>query len=182
MTDAEMLALCVFQEARGEPDDGVAAVARVVLNRTGLRYASDGTIAGTVLRPSQFSWVNYEMVDGHYARVATTSGEVDARVVALLAQGMGQPQAWARCVRIAAAVQAGTYQGSSYAKLTADTVLYYAPAACRAPVWATPLAFVTQIGGQRFFRDISHGSREPVPALATQVAASAAATERALDA
>ena len=39
MTDEEILTLCAFEEANLEPDQGVAAVARVVLNRTKLKLS-----------------------------------------------------------------------------------------------------------------------------------------------
>ena len=35
---ATLLALCVWEEARGEPQDGRVAVAEVILNRTRRRY------------------------------------------------------------------------------------------------------------------------------------------------
>lgn len=47
--------LTVWQEARGESFEGKLAVAEVILNRMKRLYASDGTVAGTVLRPMQFS-------------------------------------------------------------------------------------------------------------------------------
>ena len=50
--------LTVWQEARGEPYEGKMAVAEVILRRTQQKYSSDGTIAGTCLRPYQFSGWN----------------------------------------------------------------------------------------------------------------------------
>jgi N-acetylmuramoyl-L-alanine amidase len=50
--------LTIFQEAEGEPFAGKLAVAEVIRNRTAARYASDGTIASTCLRPFQFSGWN----------------------------------------------------------------------------------------------------------------------------
>ena len=55
MSDGDLLTLCVLQEAGNQVPDGMAAVARVVLNRTRRKYASDGTIAGTILGHDQFS-------------------------------------------------------------------------------------------------------------------------------
>lgn len=48
----------VVQEALSEPYDGKLGVAEVVRNRMTRRYSSDGTVAGTVLRASQFSGWN----------------------------------------------------------------------------------------------------------------------------
>lgn len=146
----ELLALCVFQEARGEIDDGKAAVARVVLNRTKLKYASDGSIEGTVLHPAAFSWTEFDMVDGKYVKVAHTPDAQAERVRACLAQAVKSP-AWATCKNIADRVLAGTYDTPTYRLLTDATVLYYAPAACRAPAWASTDNLVAVIGHQWFF-------------------------------
>lgn len=45
----------IFQEARGESYAGKCAVGEVIRNRMERNYSSDGTVAGTVLRPWQFS-------------------------------------------------------------------------------------------------------------------------------
>jgi spore germination cell wall hydrolase CwlJ-like protein len=50
--------LTIWQESRGEDDAGKLAVAEVIWNRMRTRYSSDGTVAGTVLRPWQFSGMN----------------------------------------------------------------------------------------------------------------------------
>lgn len=151
MDDATLLALCAFEEANLEPDDGVAAVARVVLNRTARRYQSPGTIAGTIFWPDAFSWTQWEMEAGRYTRVAWTDAETQARALGLLVVAQHYAGAWARALRITAAVQAGTYAGADYAHLTDDTVLYLNPALARAP-WATPAKLVCAIGRQDFYR------------------------------
>src|SRR5690349_17588094 len=52
----DALAVCtIWQEARGESYLGKIAVGEVIRNRMGRLYSSDGTVAGTVLRPWQFS-------------------------------------------------------------------------------------------------------------------------------
>lgn len=48
----------ILGEAASEPYEGKLAVARVIRERMRLHYASDGTIAGTVLAPLQFSMWN----------------------------------------------------------------------------------------------------------------------------
>lgn len=48
----------IWAEARSEPLEGKIGVAEVTLNRMKLGYFSDGTVAGTVFRPWQFSWAN----------------------------------------------------------------------------------------------------------------------------
>jgi spore germination cell wall hydrolase CwlJ-like protein len=47
--------LTVWAEARGEPYEGKRAVAEVIQRRAAQHWFSDGTVAGAVLRPSQFS-------------------------------------------------------------------------------------------------------------------------------
>jgi len=60
MTYEEGLAVAtLWQEARGSSSEGKMCVAHVIRNRMAKQYTSDGTIAGTVLHPWQFSgWMN----------------------------------------------------------------------------------------------------------------------------
>lgn len=53
-----LAAATIIGEAAAEPYAGQIAVARVIRNRMRLKYQSDGTVAGTVLRPFQFSMWN----------------------------------------------------------------------------------------------------------------------------
>ena len=48
----------LWQEARGCQTDAQLAVAHVIRNRMARKYSSDGTVAGTVLAPWQFSGWN----------------------------------------------------------------------------------------------------------------------------
>ena len=151
MDDVSLLTLCAFQEAAGEPDDGVAAVARVVLNRMARHYVSDGTVAGTVLAPDQFSWTAWEMVDGRYERVCRSAEAVQARAAALLVRAQALVRQWTRVGRIVGEVQGRAYAGADYDRLTDDTVLYLNPRLSHA-VWATPAKRVCDIGRHSFFR------------------------------
>lgn len=56
--DDKWAALTIWQEARGESQDGKIAVGEVICNRMAARHFSDGTAAGTVLAPYQFSGWN----------------------------------------------------------------------------------------------------------------------------
>ena len=47
--------ITIWQEAQGEPYNGKVAVGEVIRNRMLRAYSSDGTVAGTVARPWQFS-------------------------------------------------------------------------------------------------------------------------------
>ena len=54
------VSLCVYHEARGEPEEGQIAVAQVVLNRAEQRGIS---VKEVILQPHQFSWVDDGNVD-----------------------------------------------------------------------------------------------------------------------
>jgi len=53
-TPEELAALTIYLEARGESFAGKMAVAAVIRNRMKLKYHSDGTVKGTVLKRKQF--------------------------------------------------------------------------------------------------------------------------------
>lgn len=53
--DDTIAIITIFQEAEGESYAGKLAVAEVIFRRTYMRYASDGTVVDTCLRPYQFS-------------------------------------------------------------------------------------------------------------------------------
>ena len=55
VSDTALAVLTIWQEARGEPWEGKVAVAEVIRNRMKEKYSSDGTVAGTVAKPWQFS-------------------------------------------------------------------------------------------------------------------------------
>lgn len=153
MNDADLIALCAFQEANLEPEDGLAAVVRVLINRMRLRFQSDGTIAGTVFHGdgTAFSWAAFEMADGCYRRVASGPAEIEVRAAELLAKAQGFHDAWARAQRIAGQVGAGLYAGADFTRVTGDTVLYLNPAIADA-AWASSDKFVCRIGRHSFFR------------------------------
>ena len=178
MTEFDELCLCAFQEAAGEPDDGVAAVVQVVLNRTRLQYASDGTIAGTIECHAQFSWTEYAMENGVYTRVARTPADEGARIRQLLTTSQNYPTAWARVQYITGAVQAGSYIGSAFANITTDTVLYLNPKISERQAWQIPQNFVCTIGHHDFYRDPPRSG--PVAAAADATDFAQAATKAAL--
>lgn len=154
LDDVTWLALVIFDEAKGEIDDGKAAVGRVVLNRTKKHYSSDGTIQGTILSPNQFSGFYFDMVGGVYTRVCHTLEEAAVRATHKLAEAQTHTATWVSCKNIAAVLLHGHYQGGAeFNHLTDDTVLYYNPAAVsHTPDWATPSHFVVKIGHHQFYR------------------------------
>lgn len=58
ISDTALACITIWQEARGEPYEGKLAVAEVIRNRMKEKYASDGTVEGTVLKRLQFSGWN----------------------------------------------------------------------------------------------------------------------------
>src|SRR5574337_170238 len=58
VSDDALAIVTIYQEAAGEPYAGKLAVAEVIRARMRRCYASDGTVAGTVLRAWQFSGWN----------------------------------------------------------------------------------------------------------------------------
>ncbi len=58
ISDEALAIATIWQEARGESFQGKIAVGEVILNRIKLGVFSDGTVAGTVLAPLQFSGWN----------------------------------------------------------------------------------------------------------------------------
>jgi hypothetical protein len=121
--------LCIFAEARGEPYEGQIAVGNVIRNRCAKKYASDGTVVGTVTKASQFSWMNTD--DGQRTRVLRASREDPAWKTA--------SKAWFE---------------SEHVRLVDDAVLYYADSIVP-PYWskANGVTLVKRIGRHLFFAE-----------------------------
>lgn len=161
MTEQELAYLNAYEEAAGEPDEGVAAITRIVKNRMAHKFESDGTITGTVLAKDQFSWAwfAFEKVSGHfggepipkYVRIANTL--VDAQAVADKLRASVVPAIWARVGRITSAALDGDYDGPLYDKLRDDAVSYLNPKILTTlPKWAIPEKLIVSIGRHDFYR------------------------------
>jgi hypothetical protein len=163
MRDADLEALNVYEEAGGEPDEGKAAVARVVRNRMKARFMSDGTVAGTVLARDQFSWAWFGFVtkmSGHanpnkhlqeYVRLCRTREEAEARADQLYSDAV--PRYLANCFWIASQVAANTYHGPLYDRLGDAAISYLNPRILtRLPKWATADKLIVSIGHHDFYR------------------------------
>ena len=139
MTDDELMATCIADEAAGQPYEGKVAVGRVIRNRMALGYASDGTVAGTILRRFQFSGFWFAMQAGRYVEIAFDPAAAAAQAQTLYNEFSTQP-IWADCQRAVAdsAPGSGFAGGPRFRQLTGRTVLYFNPAICAAPAWATP--------------------------------------------
>lgn len=153
MDELHWLALVIWDEAQGETYLGQAAVGRVVMNRARRKYASDGTIRGTVLWHFQFSGFWFAMEHGHYTQIEKDEAGAQAHGMQLFAQAQNTG-AWKSCLQIAEQLMAGKFVSSdpSWPAL-ADAVLYYAPAVCKAPAWATDDRKLATIGHHVFYSD-----------------------------
>jgi len=123
--------LTVVGEALSEPYDGKLAVAEVIRNRMRRRYASDGTVIGTVLRPKQFS-----MWDFHQTRTLAAKSNNDHAAV------RSCETAW----------QEATVGGTDIAK---GAVLYLRHDVDPKPAWTTApsVKLVGRIGAHLFYTD-----------------------------
>lgn len=125
--DEVWAALTIWQESRGEPQDGRIAVGEVIRERMRRHYSSDGTVPGTVLRPHQFSgWNTNDPNRIVCAKLDDTNDEYD------------------RCL--------AAWRASGYTTLVKGAVLYYNPAIIATPpTWAIPDKRVAIIGRHHFF-------------------------------
>lgn len=127
--EPEQLAVAtIIQEAANEPYKGKLAVARVIRNRMRLKYASDGTVAGTVLRDRQFSGWNNKPDKN---RIQSVQYEISEKHV------QDSLQAW--------------LMSEQPAKGFDKVVLYHADYV--KPAWAPKVKYVRTIGRHLFYED-----------------------------
>ena len=155
MDAREVLAVCIVDEAANQAHAGRVAVGIVVMNRTRLKFQSDGSVLGTVLRKDQVSGFWFSMVAGKYTRVARTYPEALARLAEKYRRYSAQPALWADCLAAADQAQAiagiGFKPGESYQGVTSRTVNYVNLAIVKRPAWATPDKLDAKIGDHSFF-------------------------------
>ena len=153
MTDADLYALCIWTEARGQPYEGQVAVARVIANRMAKGYFSDGTVSGTVLRYDQFSAFYFAMVNGRYTRIASDAAGAPAVAEELLTEALAD-HTWASCEQAVIDGQIGSNfaWGPQGRKINANpmTLLYCNPAISQ-PDWAIPAKEVAVIYDHTFY-------------------------------
>lgn len=118
----------IFQEAQGEVYLGKVAVAEVIRERMRRNYSSDGTVAGTVLRPWQFSGFNTD--DPNRVRSFNID---DSNPIVI------------ECIR--------AWNESRSTNYSKQAVLYCNLAIIKRPAWAIEAKKVAVIGAHSFFKD-----------------------------
>jgi spore germination cell wall hydrolase CwlJ-like protein len=123
----------IFMEAEGESFDGKVAVAEVIWKRTQQKFFSDGTVAGTCLKPYQFSGWNTKSPNRLRACQIDDESQSVKDCIA----------AWDEAIN-----------GSNHTK---DAVFYLNPAVLTVagqplPTWADPDRYVCTIGHHDFYR------------------------------
>lgn len=128
VNDDALAVITIWQEARNQTEAGKLAVAEVIRNRMAKRYWSDGTVAGTVLRPYQFSGWNTE----------------DPNRIPSFRLEDGDP--------IVASCRAAWELAKAGSRTVGDAVLYLNPAAVvRIPDWVSRSKLVARVGAHSFY-------------------------------
>lgn len=131
LTDTELLARCIWGEARGEDLRGKVAVACVVLNRVANGIGWDGTdIKSVILNPHQFSCFN--PADPNFQRIRAPQMSGDQ---------------WRECLYVARAALDGLC-----VDLTRGATHYYADWLPIPPKWAAEMRLTVRIGRHLFYR------------------------------
>jgi spore germination cell wall hydrolase CwlJ-like protein len=131
--DWKWAVITIMQEAQGEPYSTKLAVAEVILRRTKAGYFSDGSVAGTVLWPLQFSgWNAHDDTPKYRERVECAKIMEDDPVV------MECIKAW--------------HEAENGSNLTKGAYLYYNPAISN-PAWAKKCIETAVIDKHRYMRE-----------------------------
>ncbi len=123
-SEDDLAALTIYLEARGESFAGKLAVAAVIRNRMKMKYQSDGTVKGTVLKYRQFEPWNSQRP--HQVLVNLNNRRMQESILA-----------WQL-------VQDGR-------EVVDGAVLFYNPRIARTPRWARVGHKVATIGGHDFY-------------------------------
>lgn len=120
--------MTIWQEARGESHEGRVAIGEVIRNRMKQRVHSDGTVAGTVLAPYQFS--GYNTKDPN--RIPSFLLDDDSPC----------------CCDCRTA-----WDESETTNLTKGATFYYNPRVVGTPAWAVPAKHVATVGHHEFYAE-----------------------------
>jgi spore germination cell wall hydrolase CwlJ-like protein len=82
LTDAQIMGLCIWAEARSEGMEGRIAVGSVILNRVDHRKWDGETVHEVIMKPWQFSWLNslppQTYTDAQYDRCVEIARDFEA--------------------------------------------------------------------------------------------------------
>ncbi|HOV84900.1 MAG TPA: cell wall hydrolase [Syntrophobacteraceae bacterium] len=132
LSDADLLARCIWGEGRGEKVEGKIAIAHVVLNRVKAKSWYGRSISDVILKPFQFSCFNASDPNlPHILKLSSDCAEL------------------AFCKAIAELVIRGHLKDDPTGGAT-----HYHAAGCR-PSWASKLEYLCQIGNHLFYKETS---------------------------
>lgn len=138
LTDAQLLAVCLYGEARGESREGKIAVASVIKERVkkggwfGMGYH------GVILKPYQFSC--FLTGDPNFAKLYDIAGDFDRSVQ--------KSRALQECYEIARGIIDNTIQRNVRAT-------HYKTVNCTHGAWSDKMTQVAVIGAHRFYLEVA---------------------------
>ena len=129
LPERDLLARCIWGEARGEIAAGKLAIAHVVLNRTLKQSWMGSTIREVILKPYQFSCFN--------------DGDPNAKKLAVIDPS---DKAFSECLLIANLACDG------YTIDPTGGATHYHAKSCK-PAWAPKIQYLCSIGKHKFYRE-----------------------------
>lgn len=136
--DIEVMTATLWMEARGEPDEGIQAVANVIVNRYKSKkwFSKIGgvaSIANVCKKEWQFScWNKGDQCD------------------TVLPKANKESIQWKKCVEFATMAA-----NDVLPDITGGADHYYAVSMKKPPEWASKLTYLCQIGNHRFYADFT---------------------------
>jgi len=136
LTDAQLLAVCIYGEARSESLAGKIAVAHVVMNRAKLPKWWGTTIQEVILKFRQFSCFN----EGDKNRLALRA------IAANWEKAFQKNRILRECYYVAEGVIEGDLRDNT------DAATHYNTLGCN-PTWDDKMLLTDTIGNHEFFRE-----------------------------
>lgn len=136
LTDAQLMAVCIYGEARGESLAGKIAVAHTIMNRVKLPKWWGKTIQEVILKPRQFSCFN----DGDKNRLALRA------IAADWDRAFERKRILRECYYVAEGVIDGDLRDNT------DGATHYHRTDCD-PTWDDKMLLTDTIGEHAFYRE-----------------------------
>ncbi len=138
LEDAQLMALTVYGEARGEADEGKVAVGSVILERVERRDWDGKTVSEVCLMPYQFSC--YLPDDPNFQALKLIAGDWDAKMM--------HSRDLRGCYKIASGLLSGEIPRTP--EIAEHHAMQYKTLKCRA-AWAEKMKKVAVIGRHEFY-------------------------------